>query len=97
MASQPTHSTRSTALGLKAAMPAEDSTNTQLPKCKQCTPAEMVVARQLQAKQDAAAKHEALEANQHLANIQAAQLCDIDLPTPRPALVPVPSPRQLNS
>ena len=48
----------------------------------------MVAAQQLQAEQDAAAKQEALEANQHLANIQDAQLCDVDLPTPRPALVP---------
>ena len=97
MASQPTRSTRSTASGLKAVMPAEGSTNTQLPKSKRCTPAEMVVAQHLQAEQDSAAKQEALEANQCLANIQAAQLCDVDLQTPHPALVPTPGPRQLTS
>ena len=58
----------------------------------------MEVARHLQAEQAAAAEQKAHEANQCLANIQASHSCDVDLPTPRPDVVPPPlSSRQCTS
>ena len=76
-------------------MPAEVSANAQPIKH---TPAEMEAAWHLQAKQAAAAVQKTHKANQHLANIQASCLCDVDLPTPCPDEVPPPlGPRQHTS
>ena len=80
-------------------MPAEVSANAQPIKHKWHTPAKMEAAQHLQAEQAAAAaEQEAHEANQHLANIQASHLYDVDLPTPHSDAVP-PSlnPRQHTS